>query len=106
MDTTAAAQSGVITAAHSAAIDATPLLIWLAFALASGAGVAGSVFLFSGSAGAQQAFGVSLAAAGIYYAWVYAFSGSGAHRPSEEAVIAIIVVSVTMGFLLLSRRVT
>ena len=104
MDINAAVEIGAISAAHGAAIATTPGLIWLTFAIASLAGLIGSILLFARSARAKTAFAVSLLSAAIYYAWIYGLSGSGADRPSEEGVIACVVGGVTLAFLLLSRR--
>lgn len=106
LDTTAAVASGAITQAHAAAIDGTPLLIWLAFAMASAAGLLGAILLFSGSALAKRVFAFSALSALAYYVWIYAISGTGADRPSEEGIIALVVVAVTLGFVALSRRMT
>ncbi len=106
MDTAAAVQSGTISAAHGAAIDQTPFAVWIAFALASGAGLVGSVLLFKQSSAAKTVFGLSLLCAAIYYLWVYGISGTGADRPFEEIIIAGVVGAVTLGFFLLSRRIT
>lgn len=105
MNTQLAIGSGEISAAHGAAIDATPLLIWVAFAIASVAGLIGAVYLFLGFPGAKQIFALSLAAAVLYYFWVYVLSGTGADRPSVELIIAGIVGAVTFAFYLLSRRI-
>lgn len=104
LDTAAAEAAGMITSAHRSAIDATPMTIWLSFALASGAGLVGAALLFVGSRTAFKAFAVSLASAVVYYAWVYGLSGTGGARPSEEAGIAIVVVAVTLGFTWLASR--
>lgn len=106
LDINAAIASGAITAAHGAAISETPALIWLSFAIASGAGLIGAALLFGASTLSKTAFAISLASAVIYYAWVYGLSGTGADRPSEEIIIAVVVVTVTAGYLILSRRVT
>jgi len=104
MDTAAAVAAGALTPAHAAAIDATPLVVWISFALASGAGLVGSVLLLRGAPLAMRVFAVSLAAAAAYYLWVYAISGNGAARPAEEMIIAAVVLAVTAGFVALSRR--
>lgn len=106
MDTNAAIAAGTISSAHGAAIDGTRFFVWLAFAVASGAGLLGSILLFAGTAKSKFVFGLSVLSAAIYYVWVYAISGTGGDRPSEEIIIAIVVVSVTLGFLFLSRRMT
>ena len=106
MDTAAAVGSGAMTAAHAAAIEGTLLLIWIAFALASGAGLFGAVMLFGRSSSAKTAFAISLLSAIVYYLWVYGLSGTGADRPSEETIISVVVVAVTLAFLLLSIRMT
>lgn len=105
MNTQLAISSGEISAAHGTAIDATPLLIWITFAIASAAGLIGSFYLFLASSNAKQVFALSLASAALYYLWVYVLSGTGAGRPSEELVIAGVVGAVTFGFYLLSRRI-
>ncbi|MGB7243713.1 MAG: hypothetical protein WBC93_16720 [Sulfitobacter sp.] len=106
METLAASEAGAITAAHAAAIDGTPLLIWVAFAVASGAGLLGSILLFAESSNAKLVFALSVVSAAIYYVWVYVISGTGGDRPSEEIFIAVVVVAVTLGLLFLSRRMT
>lgn len=106
MDTGAAIKVGAITPEHAAAIDSTPVLVWLSFALASGAGLIGAALLFLGSAQAKPAFLVSLMSATIYYVWVYGLSGTGGARPSEELVIAGFVIMVTIIFNMISRRAT
>lgn len=100
----AAAAEGNITQAHAAAIDETPFFIWVAFALASAAGLIGSVLLFLGKPAAKITFGLSLLSAAAYYLWVYGLSGTGADRPSEEMIIGLVVVAVTSLFFALSRR--
>mmetsp|Transcript_22991 Transcript_22991/g.38812 ORF Transcript_22991/g.38812 Transcript_22991/m.38812 type:complete len:147 (+) Transcript_22991:623-1063(+) len=106
MNVGAAVEAGAISAAHGAAITGTPGLIWLAFAVASAAGLVGSALLIGGSAMSKLMFGLSLVSAAIYYAWVYGISGTGADRPAEELIIGGVVGAVTLGFFLLSRRVT
>lgn len=106
MDTQQAIAAGAISVEHGAAIDGTPLAIWIAFAIASAAGLIGSVWLFFGTATAKQAFILSLAAAALYYTWVYALSGTGADRPSEELIIASVVGAVTLAFYIVSRRLS
>ncbi|WP_298857820.1 hypothetical protein [uncultured Sulfitobacter sp.] len=105
-DTAAAVDAGKITTAHGAAIDATPLVIWLAFAAASAAGLIGSALLFGGSPAARTLFALSLISAALYYIWIYVISGTGADRPTEEIYVAAMVVAVTLGFNFLSRRMT
>ncbi|MBB3993358.1 hypothetical protein GGR95_000986 [Sulfitobacter undariae] len=104
MDTTAAASAGTITTAHAAAIAGTPALVWLTFAVASGAGLLGAAALFIGSGRAKLLFAISAISALVYYIWLYAISGTGADRPSEELPIAVVVVVVTLGFLFLNKR--
>lgn len=106
MDTGAAVYAGLITTEHRAAIDGTPFVIWASFAIASFAGLIGAVFLFAQSVKSKTLFATSLISAALYYSWVYALSGTGADRPSEEMIIAGVVGAVTLGFFLLSRRVT
>lgn len=106
VDTAAAVASGAMTPAHAAAVDGTPFGVWLAFALASGAGVVGAVLLAVGSPRAALVFAVSAVSALAYYAWVYGISGTGGDRPAQELVIGVVVVGVTLGFLALSRRAT
>jgi hypothetical protein len=106
MDTSQSVAGGEITQSHAAAIDGTPIFIWLAFAIASGAGLLGSAFLFRGASAAKSLFAISLVSAAIYYGWVYVISGTASARPSEELIIAGVVLTVTLGFLVLSRRVT
>lgn len=104
MDIPAAIASGTITEAHGAAITATPLLAWAAYFLASSAGLAGAALLFVGNPLAKPAFALSLASAGAYYLWIYALSGTATARPSEEGIIAMVVLAVTLAFTLISRR--
>ena len=104
LDTASAVELGAITSDHREAIDATPMIIWLSFALASGAGLVGAVLLFAGSRNAFKIFTLSLASAAVYYIWVYGLSGTGSARPSEEAGIAVFVVAVTLGFTWLATR--
>ncbi len=104
MDTEAAVSAGAITAAHGAAINGTPLLIWIAFAVASAAGLIGSALLFVASPVAKSVFLLSLLSAAVDYAWVYGFSGTGGDRPAEELIIAGVVGAVTLGYWILSRR--
>ena len=105
MDTAGAVSTGAITPAHGAALDDTPLLVWLAFAVASGTGLLGSALLFKASGHAKQVFALSAICAAGYYVWVYMISGTGADRPAEELYIAAVVIGVTLGFCILSRRV-
>ncbi|MEH6832457.1 MAG: hypothetical protein V7661_16610 [Sulfitobacter sp.] len=102
----AAVASGAMTAAHGDALATTPALIWLAYAVASAAGLIGSALLFVSAHRARAMFAVSLVSAAVYYIWVYALSGTGADRPTQEVFIAITVITVTLGFALLSRRMT
>lgn len=104
MDTSAAVTAGTITAPHAAAIDGTPTLIWASFAIASLAGLIGAALLFMGSPRANLAFTVSIISAAVYYIWIYALSGTGADRPSEETIIALVVLAVTAGFWIISKR--
>lgn len=106
MDINAAVSAGQITSAHGEAIAATPILVWLAFALASLCGLIGSFFLFSKNVKATSAFAISLISALIYYAWVYGISGTASARPTEEIYIAITVLLVTFIFLILSRKLS
>lgn len=103
LDTEAAAAAGVMTAEHAGAVNGTPAVIWLAFALASGAGLVGAVLLVLGKP-AYGVFCASLAAAAVYYLWVYGLSGTGAARPVEEAIIGAVVVAVTLAFAAFARR--
>ena len=103
LDTKAAVAAGAMTAEHATAVDGTPALIWLAFALASGAGLVGAVLLVLGKP-AYGVFCTSLSAAAVYYLWVYGLSGTGAARPVEEAIIGSVVVTVTLGFTVFARR--
>lgn len=105
MDTAATVAAGGMTAAHAAAVDATPLVIWAAFAIASTAGLIGALLLFGSATGAKRAFTVSIMSAVVYFGWIYGISGTGADRPSEESIVALIVLSVTAGFTILSYRV-
>ena len=106
LDPNAAVEAGDITAAHGAAITTTPMVVWLCFAIASAAGLVGSILLFGRSTTTKLAFGISLASAAIYYAWVYVLSGTGADRPSEELIIAAVVGAVTLAFFALSLKKT
>ena len=106
MEPSAAVAAGDITAAHGAAILQTPMFVWLCFAIASGAGLLGSFLMFSRSSAAKPAFAISLASATIYYGWIYLVSGTGADRPSEELIIAGVVIFVTLSFFVLSLRKT
>ncbi len=106
LNTASAVEQGAITAAHGAAIEGTPQLVWLAFAIASAAGLTGAALLFMRAPAAKAVFGLSLLSAALYYLWVYGISGTGADRPSEEIIIAAVVCAVTLGYFLLSRRVT
>ena len=103
LDTEAAVAAGAMTAEHAVAVDGTPALIWLAFALASGAGLVGAVLLVLGKP-AYGMFCSSLSAAVVYYLWVYGLSGTGVARPVEEAVIGAVVITVTMAFTVFARR--
>jgi glucose dehydrogenase len=104
MDPAAAAASGQITAAHGAEIAGTPAVVWLSYALASGAGLVGAVLLLMGKPAAKIAFGLSLLSAAVFYLWVYGLSGTGSDRPSEEMIIGLVVIAVTSLFFALSRR--
>lgn len=106
MNTVQAITDGTISPAHGAAIDGTPMLVWAAFALASLAGLTGAALLLGGRPTAKLAFAVSLVSALVYYVWVYALSGTGGDRPSEEIGIAAMVIFVTVGFNVLSRKAT
>lgn len=107
LDTTAAVASGAMSVAQAAAVDQTPALVWLAFALASGAGLVGAAFVWGARWSAAAAFfKLSLLMASLYYAWVYLISGTGAARPSEELVIAGVVLGVTAVFALIATRLS
>ena len=106
MDPAAVAAAGEISAGHAAAISQTPGLIWLSFAIASAAGLVGSLLLFKRSRTAVTVFTISLIAGVIYYVWVYGLSGTGSARPSEEIIIMLVVLGVTLGFNVLSRKQT
>ena len=103
LDTEAAVAAGAMTAEHAGAVNGTPALIWLVFALASGAGLVGAVLLVLGKP-AYGMFCSSLSAAVVYYLWVYGLSGTGVARPVEEAVIGAVVITVTMAFTVFARR--
>lgn len=102
-DTGAAVAAGIMSQEHAAAVAATPAVIWLAFALASGAGLVGAALLFMRRP-AFAAFALSLASALLYYIWVYGLSGTASVLPREELVIGVVVVVVTAGFAALSYR--
>ena len=104
MNTAVATEQGAMTPAHAAAIDGTPLIIWIAFALASLAGLVGSILLFINAPSARIAFLISLISAVVYYVWIYVISGTGGARPSEELIIAAVVITVTVAFNVISRR--
>lgn len=103
MDVPAAVTSGAITKAHGAAITATPALVWAAYAAACLLGIAGAIQLFRGQSAAIL-FALSLVSAVIYFGWVHILSGTGADRPPEEPIIAIVVIVVTAVFAALSLR--
>ena len=103
-DPMAVANAGTITQAHAQAIAQTPILVWLFYALASGAGLIGTLLLIAGQSVARTAFAVSLMSAAAFYLWVYGLSGTGADRPFEEMIIGAMVLCVTSLFFALSRR--
>lgn len=105
MDVAGAVEAGKITAAHGDAISATSMVVWIAFAIASGAGLIGSALLFGRSPAAKTLFLVSLASAAVYYVWTYAISGTGGDRPTEDAIIGTVVGVVTLIYYLIARRV-
>lgn len=105
LDVQGAVAAGTMSAEHGAAVAGTPMLIWLAFALASGAGLAGAALVFAGRwPMAAALFKLSLVMGVIYYVWVYALSGTGGARPTEELFIAAMVLGVTSGFAWLTAR--
>lgn len=86
--------------AYSAMGDTAPAWVWLAFALASGAGLAGALWLFAQRSAALAAFAVSLTSALIYYAWLFT---RGAPQ-AEDTPITIMVLTVTTVLLIVSFR--
>ncbi|MBU2983382.1 hypothetical protein KO498_16370 [Lentibacter algarum] len=104
LDTGVAVAAGQMTAGHAAAHAGVPGFVWASFAVASGAGLVGAALLFMGRGAAFAAFAISLISAAVYYGYIYVISGTASARPTEEAIIAVVVVSVTIGFTLLSRR--
>jgi len=84
MDVGLAVQTGSKTAAHRAAMSATPALIWVAFAVASAAGLIGSILLFGRAPLSKTVFGISLASALVY---IFGSTGSVAqvqHAPPKN----------------------
>jgi len=104
MDVASAVAKGAITEAHGAAITATPALIWVAYFIACLAGLIGAVQLFRGHASAIMLFVLSLVLDVIYFGWIRFLSGAASDRPAEAGIIAIVVISITVAFTLLSLR--
>lgn len=80
--------------------DTAPGWVWAAFALASGAGLAGALALFTNNRIAVPIFALSLVSAVIYYVWLYAFGTPN----SEDLPITIMVLAVTTVLLFVSKR--
>ncbi len=87
---------------YMADASAAPLAIWASYAVACLAGVVGSAALFFRPARAATAFAVSLAAAVIYFGWVFMF-GSPA---SEDYGIGAMVMAITFILMMVSRRLS
>lgn len=104
LDVDTAIASGEMTAAHAAAVSATPGFVWGLFALASAAGLLGALLMVFARSMAFHCFAVSFGAALAYYAWSYVFAGTASARPAEEAVITVVVVAVTGAMLWLARK--
>lgn len=79
---------------------AAPMLIWVAYAVACGAGIVGAAALFFNPAKASAAFAVSLVAAVIYFGWLYTF-GTPA---GEDYGIGAMVMGITLILMLVTRR--
>ncbi len=106
MDVAGAVASGAITEAHGAAITATPVFVWVAYFIACLLGLLGAVQLFRGHASAFILFALSLLFDVIYFGWIRFLSGTASDRPAEAGIIAVIVLTLTAAFTLLSLRKT
>jgi len=79
---------------------AAPMAIWAAYALACIAGMVGSAALFFTPSRASAAFAASLAAAVIYFGWLFAYG-----TPSgEDYGVGTMVMAVTLILMLVARR--
>lgn len=103
IDVAAAVSSGAITAAHGAALTATPTFVWGAYFIACLLGISGVVQLFRGHASASKLLILSLIFDVIYFGWIR-YGGHGAARPTEAGIIAVIVLTITTVFTVLSLR--
>ena len=103
MDVAGAVASGAITEAHGAAMTAMPTLIWAAYFIACLSGLIGAVQFFRGHASASWLFILSLFLDVIYFGWFHV-SGTASARPTESGIIAVIVITITLVFTLLSLR--
>lgn len=79
---------------------AAPLLIWVAYFAACGAGMIASAALFFAPARAFTIFAISLVSAVVFYIWLFGF---GAPLP-EDYGIGVMVMGVTLALTLLTRR--
>ena len=86
--------------AFTADTAAAPMVIWVAYFLACGAGIVASAALFFSSARAFTIFAISLVSAVVFYIWLFGF---GAPLP-EDYGIGAMVLGVTLTLTLLSRR--
>lgn len=105
LDIPAAVESGAISPEYGAAVADTPLIVWIGFALASLAGLIGSVQILRRSNSAQLSFIVSLIALAVYFGWNYIVSGTAADRPFADLIVTGVVTLVTLAFFALSLRV-
>ena len=102
-DVATAVASGEITAAHGAALTATPLFVWAAYGIACILGIVGAIQLFRGHANAWKIFAVSLLLDVIYFGWFHV-SGYASARPTEAGPIAILVLTIATFYTMLSFR--
>lgn len=81
---------------------AAPLAIWVSYGVACLAGIVGSAALFFRPGRAWAAFAVSLAAAAIYFGWLFAFGAPA----GEDYGIGAMVMAITLILMLVSRRLS
>ena len=103
MDVAGAVASGAITEAHGVSLMTTPAFVWAAYFAACLLALIGIVQLFRGHASATKLLVMSLIFDVIYFGWFHV-SGTASARPTESGIIAVIVITITAFFTILSHR--
>lgn len=95
-------QADAFTTDHLNALQAFPTLIWIAFAIASLAGLIGTALLVVKNLKAKIALALSTISGATYYLWIYVLSEDASKFPEQDIFIAITVMTVTLCFLAIS----